>query len=71
MRTRARKGREWRVEKVRNKELHSLYRSPNILTVIKSRRLVLAEYAARMEEGKILTGKSTANRLLERIRCRL
>ena len=52
---------EWR--KLHNEELHSLYRSPNILRVIKSRRLRWAGHVARMEEGrsafKILTGKST------------
>ena len=41
-------------------ELHSLYRSLNIVRVIKSRRLRWAGHIARMEEGrsafKILTG---------------
>jgi len=40
-----------------------LYRSPNIVRVIKSRRLRQAGHVARMEEGrsvfKILTGKPT------------
>ena len=53
--------REWR--RLRNEELHSLYRSPNIVRVIKSRRLRWAGHVARMEEGrsalKILTGKPT------------
>ena len=44
-------------------ELHSLYRSPNIVRVIKSIRLRWAAHVARMEEGrsafKILTGKPT------------
>ena len=44
-----------------NEELHSLYRSPNIVRVIKSRRLRWAGHVARTEEGgrafKILTGK--------------
>ena len=44
-----------------NEELHSLYRSPNIVRVIKSRRLRWAGHVARMEEDrisfKILTGK--------------
>jgi hypothetical protein len=44
-----------------NEELHSLDRSPNILRVIKSRRLRWIGHVARMEEGrgvfKILTGK--------------
>ena len=39
---------EWGVEK----ELHSLYRSPNIVRVIKSRILKWACHVARMEEGK-------------------
>ena len=48
--------------KLHNEELHSLYRSPNIVRVIKSRRLRWAEHVARMEEDssfKILTGKPT------------
>ena len=50
---------EWR--KLHNEELHSSYRSPNIVRVIKSRRLRSAGHVARMKEGrsalKILTGK--------------
>jgi hypothetical protein len=46
-----------------NEELHSLYRSPKIVRVIKSRRLRLTGHADRMEEGrsafKILTGTHT------------
>ena len=45
-----------------------MYRSPNIVRVIKSRRLRWAEHVARMEEGrsafKILTGKPTGKRPL-------
>ena len=41
---------EWR--RLHNGELHSLYRSPNIVRVIRSRRLRWAGHAARMEEGK-------------------
>ena len=52
---------EWR--RLHNEELHSLYRSPNIVRVIKSRRLRWAGHVAKMEEGrsafKILTGKPT------------
>ena len=55
-------------------ELHNLYRSPNIVRVIKSRRLRWAGHVARMEEGrsafKILTGKPTGKRPLGRPRCR-
>ena len=46
-----------------NEELHSLYLLPNIVRVIKSRRLRWAGHLARLEEGrsafKILTGKPT------------
>ena len=55
-------------------ELHSLYRSPNVVRVIKSRRLRLAGHVARMEEDrsafKILTGKPTGMRPLGRSRRR-
>ena len=48
---------------LRNGEFNHLYRSPNIVRVIKSRRLRWAGHVTRMEEGrsafKILTGKST------------
>ena len=52
---------EWR--RFHKEELHSLYRSPNIVRVIKSRRLRYARLITRMEEGrsafKIVTGKPT------------
>ena len=45
-----------------------MYRSPDIVMVINSRRLKWAGHIARMEEGrsafKILTGKPTGNRTL-------
>ena len=45
-----------------------MYRSPNIVETIKSRRLRWAGHVARMEEGrsafKILTGKPTGKRPL-------
>ena len=45
-----------------------MYRSPNIVRVIKSRRLRCAGHVARMEEGrnalKILTSKPTGKRSL-------
>ena len=63
---------EWR--RLHNEELQSLYRSPNIVRVIKSRRLSGAGHVARMEEGrsafKILTGEPTGKRPLGRPRRR-
>ena len=63
---------EWR--RLHNEELHSLYRSPNIVRVNKSRRVRWAGHVTRMEEGrsafKILTGKSTGKRPLWRPRRR-
>ena len=57
-----------------NEELHSLYRAPDIVKVIKSRRLRWAGHVARMKEGSsdfsILTAKSTGNKVLGRPRCR-
>ena len=54
---------EWRSP--HNEEIHSLYRSRNIVRVIKSRRLRWAGYVARMEEVrtsiKLLTGKLAGN----------
>jgi hypothetical protein len=50
---------EWR--RLHIDELHSSYRSPTIVRVIKSRRLRWSGHVARMEESrsafKILTGK--------------
>ena len=55
-------------------KLQSLYHSPNIVRVIKYRRLRWAGQIARMEEGrsafKILTDKPTGNRPLGRPRRR-
>ena len=52
-----------------------MYRSPNKVSVIKSRRLRWAGHVARMEESKsafkILTGKPTRKRPLGRPRRRL
>ena len=41
---------DWR--RLHNEELHILYRSPNIVRAIKSRRLRRAGHVARMEEGR-------------------
>jgi hypothetical protein len=50
----------WR--KLHNDELHSLYPSPNIVRVIKARRLRWAGHVARMGEGRgvyrVLVGKT-------------
>jgi acyl-coenzyme A synthetase/AMP-(fatty) acid ligase len=48
----------WR--KLHNEELHDVYSSPNIIRMIKSRRMRWAEHVARMEE------KRNAYRLLVR-----
>ena len=51
-----------------------MYRSANVVRVIKSRRLRWAGHVARMEEGrsafKVLTGKPTGKRHLGRSRLR-
>ena len=62
---------EWR--RVYNEELHSLYRSPNIVRVIKSRILRWTCHITRIEGRSalnMLTGKSTENRSLGRFRRR-
>ena len=63
---------EWR--KLHNVELNDLYSSPNIVRVIKSRRLRWAGHVARMEEGrgvhKVLVWKPEGKRPLRRPRCR-
>ena len=50
--------------RLHNEELHSLHRSPNIVRVIKSRRVRWAGPVIRMEENrnvffKMLRGKTT------------
>jgi hypothetical protein len=62
----------WR--KLDNDELHSLYSSPNIVRVIKSRRMRWAGHVALMGEGRgvysVLVGRPKGKRPLERPRRR-
>ena len=55
---------EWR--KLHNEELHGLYSSPNIVRVIKSRRMRWAEHLSRMGERRgvyrVLVGKLEGKR---------
>jgi hypothetical protein len=59
--------RSWR--KLNNYELHSLYSSPNIVRVIKARRLRWAGHVARMGKGRgvymLLVGRPQGKRPLE------
>jgi hypothetical protein len=63
---------EWR--RLHNKELYALYSSPNIIRVIKSRRLRWAGHVARMGKRRgayrVLVGKPEGRRPLERPRRR-
>jgi hypothetical protein len=63
---------EWR--KLHNQELNDLYSSPNIVRVIKLRRMSWAGHVARMGEGRglyrVLVGKPDGKRSLERPRHR-
>jgi hypothetical protein len=58
----------WR--KLHNDKLHNLYSSPNIVRVIKSRRLRWVGHVARMGEGRsvyrVLVGKPEGKRPLGR-----
>jgi hypothetical protein len=63
---------DWR--KLHNEELYNLYSSPNIIRMIKSRRMRWAGHVARMEEARnaygILVGKPEGKRPLGRRRRR-
>jgi hypothetical protein len=62
----------WR--NMHNDELHSLYSLPNIVRVIKSRRLRWVGHVACMEEGgkvyRVFVGRPKRKRLVGRPRCR-
>jgi hypothetical protein len=62
----------WR--KLHNDEIHNLYSSPNVVRVIKSRRVRWAEHVARMGEGRgvymVYVGRPEGKRLLGRPRRR-
>jgi hypothetical protein len=63
---------EWR--KPHNKQLHDLYSSPNIIRILKARRMRLAGHVARMGEKRnvfrLLVGKPEGRRPLGRPRRR-
>jgi hypothetical protein len=62
------------LRKLHNYELHSLYSSPNIVRVIKSRRMRWVGHVARMGEGRdvyrVLVGRPERKRPLGRPRRR-
>jgi hypothetical protein len=62
-------------KKLHNGELNDLYSSPNIMRVVKSRRMRWASHVARMGERRgiyiILVGKPNGKRTLGRQRRRL
>jgi len=62
------------MEELHNEELYDLYSSPNIVRVLKSRRMRWAGHVARMGEERgvyrVLVGKPDGRRPLERRRHR-
>jgi hypothetical protein len=64
--------RDWR--KLHNEELHNLCSLPNIIRMIKSRRMRWAGHVARMGDKRnayrILVGKPEGKRPIGRPRCR-
>ena len=60
--------------KLHNEELSDLYSLPNVVRVVKSRRMRCAGHVARMGEGRrvhrVLVGKPEGKRPFERSRCR-
>jgi hypothetical protein len=46
----------WERRKLHNEELNNLYSSPNIVRVMKSRRIRWAGHVARMGRGEVCTG---------------
>jgi hypothetical protein len=64
--------RDWR--KLHNEELNNLYSPPNIVRVIKSRRMIGAGHVARMVERrgvyKVLAGTPECKRPFGRQKCR-
>ena len=64
--------REWR--KLHNEELNDLYSLPNIVLVVKSRRMRWTGHVARMGEDRgvhrVLVGKPEGRRPLGRPRCK-
>ena len=69
-----RDGVTWEWRKLHNEELNELTSSPNIVRVIKSRRMRWTEHVARMEEKegvyRVLVGKPEGKRPLGRHRSR-
>jgi hypothetical protein len=62
------------LRKLHNDELHKLYSSPNIVRVIKSRRMRQVGHVAHMEKGRgayrVFVGMPEGKRLLGRLRHR-